>query len=172
MELGKIDVAIAQLDQSIELYFCGGDEIAIHTLAMASHEVLTNVVNIQHQGRSLFQKIAEDVKNGRKEDFKKIFPRAYNYFKHAKTDTNETIEFNPEINSLVLLSAALMVKEYFPDNLSVRIQILILWMLTNDKDIFSFSEFDANKLSQIEESLHDVIILPKNEFFRECQKYL
>lgn len=45
MILSKIDVAKAQLETAIQLYFLEKDPISIHTLASASEEILIKLLN-------------------------------------------------------------------------------------------------------------------------------
>ena len=43
IRVSKLDAARRQLDCAIELWFAGKDEVSIHTLAAAAHQIISDI---------------------------------------------------------------------------------------------------------------------------------
>jgi len=103
LKVGKLDAARRQLETAVLLYFNDKDPVSIHTLVCAAHEVIGEL-NKQAGGTPLMLE-GGMIKDEYKEDFKKQVRKAKNFFKHANSDPDETIDFNPETNEFYLLDA-------------------------------------------------------------------
>src|SRR4030043_943878 len=99
----KIEAAIRQLDTAIQLWFHGGDEIAIHVLACSAYQII-NDINLHKKGDNLlFSNDRIDEKYVTK--FNKSLKKHYNFFKHADNDPNPEgiIEFDPRLTEGFIL---------------------------------------------------------------------
>src|SRR5208282_6771970 len=92
-----------QLHAAIRLWFQGGDPIAIHTLALASHDIIHHIFR-----RKGLKGLFLDTERIRPEYRKKWAARmkvAANFFKHGRYADDRDLEFDPEINMYVLLAS-------------------------------------------------------------------
>lgn len=101
----KLDCAIRQLRVAISLWFQDGDEIAVHTLACAAHQIIHDI-NVHRGGRDLlFDSIIF------KEEYRKEandwLRKESNFFKHADRDPEGIIEFSPMKTELFIMSSLL-----------------------------------------------------------------
>ena len=53
----KLDAALRQLNTAITLWFRDGDEVAIHTLAAASHQIVYDIVRKKNGPDLLYDSI-------------------------------------------------------------------------------------------------------------------
>jgi hypothetical protein len=119
----KFDAVRAQLDAAIELYFVSENFIATHTLAAAAHQTLTDIVKPTGTNypfiRSGFLNRFPQAKHN---EIRKFMNKAQNFFKHADTDPNTSLNFNPDITELFLIDACAYFKdsaEYKPKNYKI-----------------------------------------------------
>lgn len=106
--VAKLVVAERQLNEAIRLFFERRDVIAVHTLASASAQVLSDLcvskgVDSQLQRHADLFKSKEGYKR-----FLKIYREPENFFKHAERDPEDTFEFDSEQTRVVLVDAVLM----------------------------------------------------------------
>jgi len=69
-----------------------------------------------------FKDVELYVKKGHEKEYLTIVNKAQNFFKHANKDPKATIEFNPELNTHLLLSAVKLYKDLtkgMPNNMTV-----------------------------------------------------
>jgi hypothetical protein len=99
--VSKIEAAQRQLDSAISLWFADGDEVSIHTLACASHQIIHDI-NRKNCGRDLiFDSLL--IKDEFLPEFNRLVRAAMTFFKHAERDTAASIEFNPEFSEYFVL---------------------------------------------------------------------
>jgi hypothetical protein len=105
--VSKADAARRQLISAIRLYFDGGDEVAIHTLAAAARNVLIDLC--EHKGVRhpllLEQMLKDLVKEEHHKEVLTKFREAENFFKHADRDPAAEMEFNSDRTDYILLEA-------------------------------------------------------------------
>ena len=107
-EVSKLDAARRQLDMAIKLYMTEKDDVSIHTLAYASHSILSDVSAKKGIDGYLFGHLKGVVKpEGEKELFAKL-NEAANFFKHADKDTDGILEFNTETTAFWLWDACML----------------------------------------------------------------
>lgn len=99
------DIARGQLETAITLWFLEKDVVSIHALAAASHEVLHGL-----GGKSNPTIIYGELKKApgsKKQKGKKIseIRMSQNFFKHANSDRNEVIDFNPVVSEFLMFDA-------------------------------------------------------------------
>ncbi len=122
----KIDAARRQLDMAIRLLFDGSDPIAVHTLVGAASIIISNLVEIDHPDLSWDKFAQEDNKISASEYFQ-IIRKTQNFLKHAKTDANTTLDFDPKETESVAFWATMNLSNF--GQLSIEASVLQLWYL-------------------------------------------
>lgn len=107
MLITKIDAARRQIDAAIELYFHEGDELAIHTLVGAAHILITDLSKAAKVESILDRYIVPDWRW----KFEKAIRAPQNFIKHADTDAEATLDFDPHNTELMLFMDIEMFKE-------------------------------------------------------------
>lgn len=98
--VSKIDAARRQIETAIELYFSGGDFLAIYTISFAAHQVLNDIYN-RYRDDGFLQAVSEKLPA----DFRSLLANPANFLKHADRDHDAYL---PEI-SYVQIEAVLCV---------------------------------------------------------------
>ncbi|MBI4118166.1 MAG: hypothetical protein HY455_01320 [Parcubacteria group bacterium] len=93
LHISKLDAAKRQLETAINLFFRGGDPIAIHTLAGAAFQIL-NDIGEKQKIKSVHGQLLDWVKPEKKDEVFKAINAAKNFFKHADKDPDGIIKFN------------------------------------------------------------------------------
>jgi hypothetical protein len=120
LKLNKVDVARRQFATALELWFADGDAVAIHTLAMASQEVLSELAKhrrLKHLTTDFLNAVVSKAFSVTEKHVWQLMKAPANFFKHADEDPEAEIEFDPEWNWPVL-SLCLMRLLYLVDNLT------------------------------------------------------
>ena len=107
MLITKIEAARRQLDAAIELFFHEGEELATHTLVGAAHILITDLSKAANLESILDRYIVPDWRW----KFEKAIRAPQNFIKHADTDAEATLEFNPHNTELMLFIDIEMFKE-------------------------------------------------------------
>lgn len=108
-KLNKVDVARRQLAIALEMWFADGDPVAIHTLAIAAHEIASHLA--KRRGATdltLYSgavKLAEELSLPAQRVFR-VMKGPANFFKHANLDPDAEIEFDAGFNEPLLALAA------------------------------------------------------------------
>jgi hypothetical protein len=102
LKIGKMEAARRQARAAVEMWFAGGDPVAIHTLVAAAHEILYDLCKSRGLNDQLFDSPA--IKPGYRKRWTTILRTYPNFFKHADRDPDDVLEFNPAINEIRLLS--------------------------------------------------------------------
>lgn len=102
IRVSKLDVARRQLYTAIMLWFADGDQVSIHTLAYAAYEII-HVISKKRQRDVGLLFDAEHVKDKYRKEFNLLLKKHANFFKHAKNDTDDEIEFRPVLSDLFLM---------------------------------------------------------------------
>jgi hypothetical protein len=102
----KLEAASRQLRAAILLYFSNGDEVAIHTLAYASHEILTQLAKPKGIRAGLDGESVQMLGKGiTAREARAFLGLSAGFFKHAGRDANATHMFQPEVNEHFLNEA-------------------------------------------------------------------
>jgi len=97
----KLESARRQLRVAISLWFQNGDEIAIHTLACAAHQIIHDI-NQKKGGRDLlYDSII--FRPEYQSDAVKWLKKDMNFFKHADKDPEGVTEFCPSLSELFII---------------------------------------------------------------------
>jgi hypothetical protein len=102
--ISKLDAAERQLRQAVRLFFQRGDDVAIHTLAAASYQIISDLC--KHKG---IQREMEDSSilegMGVKGEVLAAVRKPQNFFKHADKDPEGNVRFNPLLNACLIMYA-------------------------------------------------------------------
>jgi hypothetical protein len=106
LKLNKMEAARRQLRAALELWFGDGDPVAIHTLARAAHEVLSDVA--EHLGMShlTFDTHASAIAktfDASTREVHQLIKGPGNFFKHADLDPDAEIHFDEGWNASLLI---------------------------------------------------------------------
>jgi hypothetical protein len=104
LRLTKFDAAERQLNQAIRLFFSGGDEVSVHTLAEASAQVLYDT-RTQHGGGSSLIRDSDWIRPEHRKEWLSYAHRSRNFFKHADRDGSDVHEFKDVFNHFSLLDS-------------------------------------------------------------------
>ncbi len=108
--VGKLEAARRQLQTALTLWFNGGDEVSIHTLAHAAYEIIHVVSKERNPNRRDLLFDGSFIKDKYRGEVNKFFKKPGSFFKHAKKDGEATIEFTPLLTELFLICAVLGVE--------------------------------------------------------------
>jgi hypothetical protein len=136
----KFDAMQRQLDTAIELWFSDRDPVAIHTLLLASHEIL-------------------HIKKEMRQEWNNKIRQCYNFFKHAQHDQDSSILFNPSLNEFIMIYSIQGIKD-------MKIPFTFLQEAFSQWFLINRTEFLADGLRASVEiiDMSDLRALPKQEF--------
>ena len=99
MQLQKIEIARRQIEVALDLYFNGGDPLAVITLAGAAEEILGSLVKREGKPAAMQRVLARLERNsGQAQDFAefcKNINRVRNALKHARDPGEDDIDIAP-----------------------------------------------------------------------------
>lgn len=137
IKVSKIDAARRQLDTAIQLYFNDFDSISIHTLTGAAHGILRNLCR-KNNGGSLFDFLEKNfVRTEKITEFRKSVTKARNHFKHANSDHDFVLDFNPGINDYFIYDSCLMYQALTSEPSKYQ-KIFSLWFQISHLDLYNF----------------------------------
>src|SRR5690242_8120472 len=84
-QVKKIDAAKRQLDTAIELWFRGGDDVSIHTLAAAAYEIIHAVCEHKKINCPLLYN-TDYIRDEHHRSWTRALRKTANFFKHADQD--------------------------------------------------------------------------------------
>ncbi|MCX6856156.1 MAG: hypothetical protein NTV80_14765 [Verrucomicrobia bacterium] len=106
----KLDGALRQLRVAISLWFQGGDDVAVHTLACASHQIIHDI-NVARGGQDLlFDSLI--FRDEYRKEANQWLRADMNFFKHADKDPEGIIEFSPMKTELFLMASLKGLEEF------------------------------------------------------------
>jgi len=167
INISKLDAAKRQLDVAVSMFFKNADAIAVHTLTAASHQILMDLGKLE----GIFSVIKGNpfIKKGMEKEYFTIINEAENFFKHAKKDPKELLEFNPDQTTYLLIDAVEMyiqLTSEMPEDMS----IFRVWFLLNHPKIVS--EETRGKLSEKNIDVQRYILMTKTDFYRTMKDSL
>lgn len=96
----KLDAAREQLREAIRLFFEKRSAIAIHTLVMASHQLLHDYTD---RAKSMLKNDRLISEYGKERIHR--FNKEFNFFKHSVGDQDEILRFDQELHTYFLVDA-------------------------------------------------------------------
>jgi len=134
--ISKLDAAKRQLETSLKIFFYDGDPVSVHTLMHTSYEILTQLCANQGVESIINEGLKKFIREDKQKEIKIKLNEAKNFFKHSGYDSNKNIEFNPEINPILLWDSCRLYKilttEYTP-----IMSIFHMWFVLKNKEIIS-----------------------------------
>ena len=124
IKVNKLDAAQRQFRTAIQLWFTGGDPVAIHTLASAAHEIIHTLFKRAGLHGLLFD--TDYIKDEYRSEWAKLLKTNSWFFKHARADADGEIEFNPDTN-WGILGACLSGLQRLGAPFGMEERCLLLW---------------------------------------------
>ncbi len=116
IRLNKKDAASQQLETTCLLFLGECDPVSIHTLANAAHDILMNLGKPKNITSILKEDVVKQLKLPDEKSFRKNnLNKARDFFKHADTDAEEVLNFEPPMNELLLHSAIRLYERLFEE---------------------------------------------------------
>jgi len=122
----KLEAARRQLITGIELLFNGADPVSAHTLVGAASVVLADLAQHRFPGEN-WDSWAQKENSLEANEYWRVLRTTQNFLKHARTDVDETHEFNP-IDTDALAFCAVRNASLFGE-LSLEESTLELWYI-------------------------------------------
>jgi len=113
--LTKLDVVQRQLRTALHMFFADDDTVSAYTLAAAVEGVLAGL--LERQGKTHPFRESDLIRKGMEREFNRILNRPRNFFKHAKTDPEEVLEFPVIALDYLLLECTVLYRMYRGKNL-------------------------------------------------------
>lgn len=132
MIVSKLDAASRQLNVAVRLFFAEQDLIAVHTLVGAASLILSDLVTIRKSDDS-WDKNAQLANHLSQRAYYRIARKAQNFFKHAKSDPEETLDFKDTETEGLMMCAILNCGEL--QQLSIEMSVFQLWYLGTRADV-------------------------------------
>jgi hypothetical protein len=101
----KLDVGRRQLRTAIRLWFQDADPIPVHTLAYAAYEIIHVLSKKRDPYRDTLIFDADMIKDEYRQDWNDKIKKGANFFKHAKNDAGDSLEFMPSLTMLFIMGA-------------------------------------------------------------------
>jgi hypothetical protein len=156
----KFDAIQRQLDTAIELWFSDRDPVAIHTLLLASHEILHTLFRKKGLKHLLFD--SANIKKEMRQEWNNQIRKCYNFFKHAQHDHDSYILFNQLLNEFVMIYSIQGIK-------GMKIPLTFFQEAFSQWFLINRTEFLADSLRAGVETMDisDLRALPKQEFLHD-----
>ena len=166
--ISKLDAAKRQLETALKLFFENGDPVSIHTLVSASHELLAVLCRKRGVTPSMLKdQVLKDIRPGKEKYWIKLNNKYANHFKHATKDADATIDFNPEINEILILDACQMYMRIVGSNTFLQ-RTFCVWVHAKDPNMFIHT---LEELDFLEERRHELPINDKPAFLELSKQY-
>jgi hypothetical protein len=131
----KMDAARRQLDVAIELWFIGGDPVAVHTLAAAAHEIIHTLFKKKGlKGLFFDNEIIKDKKY--RNEINRALKDVASFFKHADKDSSATLPFKTKLNEVLLIYAVDGLRRMGEEWSKVE-STFALWLWVHNPDWFT-----------------------------------
>lgn len=135
----KIDIAVHQLDTAIKLFLDGKDYIPSITLAGAAEEIL-GIIVARNGSQSAYAELSESLKNEHGISIKELNDNYLNFtrnsLKHANEVKEDTIELEPENESIQMILRCITNLIKYDKSLSAESPRFLDWLSENRQDLF------------------------------------
>lgn len=128
--ISKLEAAERQLRQAVRLFFQRGDDVAVHTLAAASYQIVSDICKIKGIHREMEDSpILEEM--GVKGEVLAAMREPQNFFKHADKDPEGTVRFSPPLSTFLILYSIqyfyAITGKQFPEGQVFRVWFFLLY---------------------------------------------
>jgi hypothetical protein len=155
IEITKMEAAERQLATAIRLFFRKEDPFSIHTLIGAATGILDDLakkVGIKNPFTD-----AEYIKSEMKKEYFHLLRKGRNFLKHAKKDSEATLEINPDVNKFSIVEG-LHLYEQLNKSICGECYFYRIWFVYNHPDLFNL-HYDIKDLIA---NLSSGMITPNN----------
>lgn len=144
MQVDKITAAKHQLDTAIELFFLDRDSISIRTLLSSAWSILYNLHRKRglESSRDWMVSCFPDYRPGK---IREILTNDWNFFKHARNDAEEILEFDGGINERLLMFAVNDFSQ-LAGHTTFLMEVFQLWFIAKNEADFKNNLFDDTQL--------------------------
>lgn len=127
----KLDAAKRQLQTAITLWFADADQISVHTLACAAHQIIHDI-NTKRKGSELLLDSSVINEAFHKEYFSEM-RKAMCFFKHADKDPDPhgTVEFAPAFTDLFILFSIIGLERFGECHSETTTAFLLFYAIKN-----------------------------------------
>ncbi|MBI3984769.1 MAG: hypothetical protein HY344_02390 [Candidatus Levybacteria bacterium] len=166
INVSKLDVAKRELEHAIKLFFNYGDFVIIHLSACAAEEILSGIGKAS--GIKSFKSQMDGYIKPEKQAFVlKKLNEPYNFFKHANSDPDKLLRFNPASSEFVIWDDIRMYQE-----LTIEITGFMtafrLWFYLKHKDILIAQT--KEQLESFKEMSKDIDLNDRASFLEAANK--
>lgn len=137
-EVSKTDAACRQLREAIVLFFERRDLVAVHTLAAAALQVLSDIGKAT--GATSMLKQGHYIREDKKKVWFELLNEAQNFFKHADKDPEGVLEFKPSSTPFYIIDAVLL-ESQIRKQLSPASNCFLLWFYVAYPDVLTEEPF-------------------------------
>lgn len=162
IRVSKLDAARRQLDCAVELWFAEKDEVSIHTLAAAAHQIIHDINKKRGVADLFFDSIV--IRDEYRAEFVALVKRDMNFFKHADKDVEGITEFVPLGSILFMLFSAVGLQQ-LGERLNDVEDIFILWLAFHHPNWINEAYRKTFEQAVPVQHLDDILGLSKQEFF-------
>lgn len=136
IEIPKLEAAHRQLKCAFELWFLDKDEVSIHTLLAAAHQIIDDTNKKRGNLReSLFK--PDFIKDEFHKDWADMIRAPANFFKHAdRKRDDDKIEFYPFSNMMFMLFATTGLAALGVQSSPIE-RIFMMWLFVNERRFLS-----------------------------------
>ena len=162
IRVSKLDAARRQLDGAVELWFADGDEVCVHTLAAAAHQIIHDINQKKGGGELLFD--SAKIKEEYRHEWIALLKKSMNFFKHANQDAEEVTEFTP-LTSIMFIMFSIIGLQRIGERLNDTENAFLDWLA------FHHPEWMTERYRKVIEEripvdhLHEIRALSKSNFF-------
>ena len=164
IKVNKLDAAISQTITAIELYFQGKDSLSVHTLAAAAYNIFKDLSK-KHGTKLMLlkQSFPEILDAESRKKWMASINRYENYLKHADTDSDKELAYNPLVTEFVLADLCGKMQEIFQHGPPI-VMTYMLWFMA--KTHLKPKIIKENKKEFVEKAMNDYKI-GKNDFYKK-----
>ena len=158
----KLESAKRQLHTAIQLWFADADQVSVHTLACAAHQIVHDINTAKEGDELLLDSLS--IRDEFRKEYVREMKKAMNFFKHADKDPNPigVVEFSPPITELFILFAILGLQRFGERFTETTSAFLLFYAIKNPRLVTK--EFsDRIKI----EDVANLPAIPKPEFLKQ-----
>jgi len=138
INISKLDASKRQLETAIHFLLRYGDPVSVHTLTAAARGILEDLGK-QQGVASIRNDVISSVKPEYRKQVMKKANKTQNFFKHANTDPQSILEFNPELTMLEIFDACRLYTKLTSEKVPI-IQLFFLFFYANHPQSLRLTE--------------------------------
>lgn len=141
VELTKLEAARRQINAAVRMYFGNEDPVAIHALAAAGAQIVTDLGAKKNMKLGMESGI-HYIRPERQKEFRQMMREPQNHIKHAdrEGDEDKILEYRPATIEFHIMFGATGYREYTGID-TPETRVFMIWLLANNPDLISEDEF-------------------------------